>query len=98
MISLGAIEEAVNAELIQQKRISPDVPSIALCADEREIGKPQLILFTTLSIDPEEVNDILHKAGFSRLIKISAVKNIPEIPLLGIGKTDYRTLQTQITS
>ena len=52
MISLGAIEEAINAELIRRKRISPDVPSLALCADEKESGKPQLILFTTLRSIP----------------------------------------------
>jgi long-chain-fatty-acid--[acyl-carrier-protein] ligase len=96
MISLGAIEEVINAELIRQQRISPDVPSLAVCADEKEQGKPQLILFTTLSINAEEVNDILRQSGFSRLIKIAAVRNVPEIPLLGIGKTDYRSLQTQI--
>ena len=93
MISLGAIEEAINAELICQQRISPDVPSLAICADERESGKPQLILFATFSIDLNEVNELIHKAGFSRLIKISAVRTVLEIPLLGIGKTDYRSIQ-----
>ena len=96
MISLGAIEEAINAELIRQKRISPDVPSMAVCADERESGKPQLILFTTLAINAEEANEILRQAGFSRLIKITEVRSVQEIPLLGIGKTDYRSLQTLI--
>ncbi|MBF8262942.1 MAG: hypothetical protein HW387_607 [Parachlamydiales bacterium] len=96
MISLGAIEEAVYAELLRQQRISSDVPSIALCADERESGKPQLILFSTLSIPVDEVNEILRMNGFSRLIKIASVRNVLEIPLLGIGKTDYRSLQTLI--
>ena len=47
MISLGAIEEAVRAELIRQNKISPDIPSFAICADERESGKPSLVAFST---------------------------------------------------
>jgi long-chain-fatty-acid--[acyl-carrier-protein] ligase len=97
MISLGAIEEVIYAELIRQQRISVDVPSLAVVADERDSSKPQLILFTTISIDLNEINEILRQAGFSRLIKISAVRTLREIPLLGIGKTDYRSLQTFIT-
>ena len=41
MISLGAIEEALVKHLIQEKRISPDVPSLALCADERGRGEAE---------------------------------------------------------
>jgi len=96
MISLGAIEEVIYSELIRQQRISADVPSLALVADERDNSKSQLILFTTFSIDLNEVNEILLQAGFSRLIKISAIRPIHQIPLLGIGKTDYRSLQTMI--
>ena len=45
-------------------------------------------------LEKEEVNQILIQAGFSRLIKISSVKKVSEIPLMGTGKTDYRRLQT----
>ncbi len=96
MISLGAIEEVIYTELIRQKRVSSDVPALALVADERDNSKSQLILFTTFSIDLDEVNEILRQSGFSRLIKISAIRSILQIPLLGIGKTDYRSLQTLI--
>jgi long-chain-fatty-acid--[acyl-carrier-protein] ligase len=96
MISLGAIEEVLCKELLRQQRISPDVPSLAVVADERDSEKPQFILFTTHPMQLNEANDILRDAGFSRLIKISLVRQIPEIPLLGIGKTDYRSLQTLI--
>ncbi|PIS03350.1 MAG: 2-acyl-glycerophospho-ethanolamine acyltransferase [Chlamydiae bacterium CG10_big_fil_rev_8_21_14_0_10_42_34] len=93
MISLGAIEETLAKQLIQDGRISADEPSIAICADEKEVGKASLILFATISIQVEEVNRILQQAGFSNLVKISSVKQIEEIPILGAGKTDYRTLQ-----
>lgn len=97
MISLGAIEEVIYAELIRQQRISVDVPALAVVADERDNSKSQLVLFTTFPIELNEVNEILRQAGFSRLIKISAIRPIVQIPLLGIGKTDYRSLQTLIS-
>jgi len=97
MISLGAIEDVIYAELIRQQRISVDVPALAVVPDERDSAKPQLILFATFPIELDEVNDILRNAGFSRLIKISAIRSILQIPLLGIGKTDYRSLQTLIS-
>lgn len=97
MISLAAIEEALNTELVKREKIQVDVPSLAVCADERVAGKPQLILFTTFPIDKETINEILRELGFSRLIKISAVKIIEEIPLMAIGKTHYPRLQSLIT-
>jgi long-chain-fatty-acid--[acyl-carrier-protein] ligase len=93
MISLGAVEETLVRRLIQDGRISPDVPSLAVCAEEKEAGKASLILFSTISIDAEEASRILQQGGFSNLVKISAVKKMDEIPILGAGKTDYRTLQ-----
>ena len=95
MISLGAVEETLSSHLLKENKISADVPSLAVCADERN-GKGQLILFTTIDLDKEAANGILEQAGFSRIIKISAVQKIEEIPLLGVGKTDYRKLQETI--
>lgn len=93
MISLGAVEETLSKQLLHEKRISADIPSIAICADEREEGKPLLVLFATIDIDRDDANRIVHDAGFSNLVKISSVKKIDEIPMLGAGKTDYRSLQ-----
>jgi long-chain-fatty-acid--[acyl-carrier-protein] ligase len=94
MISLGAVESALNGEI----RAQSDGPAFALCADERRTDRqPQLILFSTVALERDQANDVLRKAGFSRLVKISAVRQIPAIPLLGTGKTDYRRLQSYIT-
>jgi long-chain-fatty-acid--[acyl-carrier-protein] ligase len=93
MISLGAIEEAVSLELIKRGTISSDVPSLALISDERDSGKSRLVLFLRGDATQEEINDLLQSSGFSRLIKISDVRKIEEIPLMGTGKTDYRRLQ-----
>lgn len=93
MISLGAIEEALLKFFINEKRISSDIPAFALVSDEKEEGKPRLILFSVIHLDRDEVNGALQSAGFSNLVKINAVNKIDEIPLMGAGKTDYRKLQ-----
>jgi long-chain-fatty-acid--[acyl-carrier-protein] ligase len=95
MISLGAVEMAL-AQAHSHNQTAGDAPSLALCADERIEGKPRLILFTTVPFLEEEIATILRNKGFSRLIKISKVIQIPEIPLMGTGKTNYRQLQTMI--
>ena len=95
MISLGAIEQILLKYLLEKNRISTDLPSVAICADEKEEGKPLLILFTTIDLDKEDANQILQDSGFSNLVKISSVKKIDEIPLLGAGKINYRNLQDQ---
>ncbi len=82
MISLGAIEEALVSRLIQNQQISADVPSLAICADERN-GKSQLIIFSTVDLDKEKANQILEDAGFSRLIKISSVQEGRRDPSIG---------------
>ncbi len=96
MISLGAVEEVIATELIRRGAISSDLPGLAVCSDERIPSKPQLILFTTADLNPNEANEILKTAGFSRLVKIASVQKIEEIPLMGTGKTDYRRLQSNI--
>ncbi|MBU6445805.1 MAG: AMP-binding protein, partial [Verrucomicrobia bacterium] len=93
MISLGAIEEVLVKHFLQAGTISPNIPSLAVLADEREEGKPKLMLFIIIDIDKDAVNQILLEAGFSNLVKISGVKRVDAIPLMGAGKTDYRTLQ-----
>jgi long-chain-fatty-acid--[acyl-carrier-protein] ligase len=98
MISLGGVEETLVTNLISQGKISDKAPAIAVVADEKKEGQPQLVLFTTASITREEANQILQTQGFSRLVKISAVKKIEEIPMLGTGKTDYKSLQNRLTA
>lgn len=96
MLSLGAIEEAILAGLKKQGKISEEGTSLALISDEREAGKPKLILFLTCDGTRDFVNDLLQTSGFSRLVKVSDVRKIEEIPLMGTGKTDYRRLQSLV--
>jgi long-chain-fatty-acid--[acyl-carrier-protein] ligase len=91
MISLGAVEEALLQKIPPQ-----DQPAIAVCADERVEGKPQLVLFSTVPLSLSQANEQLKQASLSRLVKISLVIQVDEIPLMGNGKTDYRRLQTKL--
>lgn len=93
MISIGGVEEVLIKHLLEQNRISSDILSLAVIADEKEEGKSRLILFVTFDFDKDEANQILQNEGFSNLIKISEVKKIEEIPIMGTGKTNYRALQ-----
>ncbi|MDE3055516.1 MAG: AMP-binding protein [Verrucomicrobiota bacterium] len=94
MISLGALEEVLIAGFSRRGKLFGDLPALALIADEREVGKPKLVLFSIFVLEKEEANEILRDSGFSRLAKIASVQQIEEVPLLGTGKTDYRTLQS----
>lgn len=93
MISLGAIEE-VLAELTPEDQNTG--PILAVGAEEDEGKKSELILFTSLPFTLEEVNQHLRKKGMSNLIKISRIKKLPFLPLLGTGKVDYRALMEKL--
>ncbi len=104
MISLGAIEqELLHAakEKMWYTSSQPDSlsdsggsPSLVVMAILTE--KPELILVTTLTLSTEEVNRALRERGVSRIIKISRIMTLPEIPLMGIGKVHYRELEEKI--
>jgi long-chain-fatty-acid--[acyl-carrier-protein] ligase len=98
MISLGAVEETLNSELLRQGRIDADAPSLAVCAEEEDGKQPHLILFSTAQLEKDEVNDVLRQSGMGRIIKISRVRKVEEIPLLGTGKINYRGLMASLTA
>lgn len=96
MISLGAIEGELLKHLTKEKVSLGDEPALAILANEEKGERAELFLFTTLSLDKGKLNKALKEAGFSLLVKISHVKKVGEIPLMGTGKIDYRTLQKMI--
>jgi non-ribosomal peptide synthetase component E (peptide arylation enzyme) len=53
-------------------------------------------LFGVFDSDVESVNQLLRDAGFGNIARVQHVTTVPEIPLLGTGKADYRSLQTQL--
>jgi len=99
MISLGAVEEALSSDFARGTQGKEgDQPTLAICAKEEEGKQPQLILFSTSDLEKEAVNEHLRQSGMSRLIKISQVRKVEEIPLLGTGKINYRALMDALKS
>ena len=88
MISLPAIEQV----LMDHYR-TDDVP-IPLAVEA--IGPdqaPEITLFSVVETDRETVNGLIRNAGYSPIHFIRNIIRLPEIPLLGSGKTDYRSLK-----
>jgi long-chain-fatty-acid--[acyl-carrier-protein] ligase len=87
MISLPAIESVLQGLCNED-----DGPSFAVVATADE-SHPELVLFTTRTIEREIVNQHIREAGLSSLHSIRRIIQIETIPVLGSGKTDYRSLQ-----
>jgi len=58
----------------------------------------EIVLFTTRRLDREAVNRRVREAGLSALHNIRRVIHVEQIPVLGTGKTDYRTLRERLDS
>ena len=96
MISLAAIEDALQKKLPLQQDSQEGV-GLAVCAKEEESGeKTKIIVFCNASLTVEDANRYLKESGFSNIVKIYKVKELPEIPLMGTGKVNYRALESQI--
>jgi len=90
MVSLPAIE----AVLVPHFPESDDGPSIAVEA----IGaadRADIVLFTRTPADRVEVNNWIRNAGLSPLHYVRQVTLVDSIPILGTGKTDYRSLKAR---
>jgi long-chain-fatty-acid--[acyl-carrier-protein] ligase len=96
MISLASIEDAL-LEVAHEKSWTPEEegPRLAICAKEFAGEKPKIFLFTKFPVSVEEVNKSLREAGFSNLVKVTNVQQLPEIPIMGTGKINYRLLESQ---
>jgi len=92
MVSLPAVEGVLH-------RAFPgggEGPSLAVVATPGE--RPELVMFTTLDLDRQQANDALRQAGLSALHNLRRVRRLEALPVLGTGKTDYRTLQARLDS
>lgn len=94
MVSLGGLEEELTGLAVQRKWVEnlEKGPVLAIAARETETDKPTIILFTTFEVTRDEVNTSLKEGGYGRIVKIGEIKKLPEIPLTGTGKTNYRLL------
>ena len=99
MISLPAIEAVLEPHYPPEEGGGPAIAVHPFFPDPSE-GRAELILFVgrtvrgeELSVDRETVNAQVREAGLSALHNIRRVIRIDEIPVLGTGKTDYRSLE-----
>lgn len=94
MIGLGGIEDKLIEVAHHKQWLTGEKEGAGLAISMREIEaeKPQLVLFTTFSVSKEEVNTILKEEGFGKIVKVSEVRMISQIPLTGTGKKNYRLL------
>ena len=96
MISLASIEDVLLQEALSKHwTAAEDGPVLAVSAKEDEGQKPKIFLFTKFPAEVDEVNKTLKAAGFSNIVKISAVFHLMEIPIMGTGKINYRELESQ---
>ncbi len=99
MISLAAIEHTLN-HAIGDKHAADKAddkgPALAVCALEEAGEKPKIAVFTRVNTTKDELNQSLKEAGFSNLTKIFKVIQVPEIPIMGTGKINYRALEAQL--
>ncbi len=58
--------------------------------------EPVVALFTVKELELSEVNKFLRDIGVASIFKIRDIRMVDEIPLLGSGKTNYRSLKAII--
>ncbi|MFA5916626.1 MAG: AMP-binding protein [Candidatus Gracilibacteria bacterium] len=90
MISLPFVEG-----ILLEKYGSEEELKVAIEAIEKD-GNAKIVLFSIEHIEVDEVNDYLRKRGVSNLVKIAETIIIEKIPVLGTGKTDYKSLKSLI--
>lgn len=89
MISLPAIESVLSN---YYAHIDTEGSACAVEATAND-QNPEIVLFTILDITREEVNRVIRDSGLSPLHNVRKVIIIEAIPMLGNGKTDYRSLK-----
>lgn len=97
MVSLLAIEEALLQSCLKKGwSTQNDGPALAVCAKEVAGEKTKIYLFSRFEASLEEVNASLKEFGFSNLVRVTYVKHLTEIPVMGTGKVNYRALESQV--
>ena len=99
MVSLASIEDALLQMALKKKwPINEEGPSLAVCAKETAGEKTKIFLFSRFDLSVDEVNLSLKESGFSNLVKVSSVRKLAEIPIMGTGKINYRQLESELVN
>ena len=86
MISLGAIELMVQ-------KLWPEAYHAAVAVEDRRKGERVVLVTTKMLALREELREYSRRFGATDLMVPGEIVNVPEIPVLGSGKTDYVTAQ-----
>ena len=89
MISLPAIESVLQPHFANAGDKGPQIAVEAVGNPD----SPDIVLFTRTQADRSQVNAFIKESGLSALHNIRQVVQVDAIPVLGTGKTDYRTLK-----
>ena len=92
MISLPAIEAVLTPLYANEDGEGP----VLAVTSVPGIDPPELVLFTTFDADRGEINQQIRAGGLSGLHNIRRIVRLEAIPILGTGKTDYRTLDNRL--
>jgi acyl-CoA synthetase (AMP-forming)/AMP-acid ligase II len=85
-----------DEEALQQHFAYEDGPAIAVQVTSGG-ERPAIVFFTAVDTDRETVNHHIRDAGLSPLHNIGRLVSFDRIPVLGTGKTDYRTLRDSLS-
>lgn len=91
MISLPALEEPLSIAYPPDE----DGPRVAVEGVEDDSGR-RIVLFTTQDITLRSANELLQSAGLRGIMRLSEVRRLEKLPVLGSGKTDYKVLRAMI--
>lgn len=91
MVSLPALEEP----LAKAFPAGEEGPRIAVEGIEVDGGR-KIVLFTCDEITLRDANAMIRDAGMQGIMRLDEVRLVDQIPVLGTGKTDYRTLRDWI--
>ena len=84
MVSLGAIEMMVSGLWPEDRHAVVSVP------DKRK-GERVVLVTTTDKANREMLSEETRKMGLTELMVPNRIVTVPEVPILGSGKTDYQT-------
>jgi long-chain-fatty-acid--[acyl-carrier-protein] ligase len=93
MISLPALEEP----FVKVYPPTRDGPRVAVEGIETDEGR-RIVLFTSEELSLAGANRVLENEGFRGVMRLTEVRRLDKIPVLGTGKTDYKALRALITA
>ena len=92
MISLPALEEPFARRYPADEK----GPKVAVEGIETPGGR-HVVLFTTFPLALRAASQILLDDGLRGVMRLDEVRELPSIPVLGTGKTDYKELRRLVT-